>query len=167
MATINKILMPHRGTVTVMEAKPTLVLQEGELFVEGPAAGIGKGHHKIKIGDGVTPYSSLPYALGDTDNEVTNALITFVEDTSESISEALGNVASGYRLSVQIAALKKAIDLTASQDLPTAAFTTITDGTTDIDAGSTSDTLTISAGSNVSLDVDAVNKSITIKGIYL
>lgn len=39
------------------------VLEEGEIVVECPDSGVGTGLSKFKIGDGTTPYSSLPYAF--------------------------------------------------------------------------------------------------------
>ena len=39
------------------------VLEEGEIVVECPDSGVGTGLSNFKIGDGTTPYSSLPYAF--------------------------------------------------------------------------------------------------------
>ena len=53
-------LKPRRGT---QSKASDLVLQKGEIFFEIPTSGEGKGLGKIKMGDGVTPYSDLPYFL--------------------------------------------------------------------------------------------------------
>ena len=64
MATVNKIFKPRRGKKSTMAGtKANTVLAAGELFLETPDKGVGKGASKIKIGDGSTKYSSLPYAL--------------------------------------------------------------------------------------------------------
>ena len=58
---------PRRGNANTMSTNATkqaLVLQAGELFLEYPAGGVGTGASKIKVGDGTTAYSALPYALG-------------------------------------------------------------------------------------------------------
>lgn len=60
------IFQPRRGKrSTMLGTKGVMVLDSGEFFIEYPDDGIGKGKCKIKIGDGVTAYSSLPYALGE------------------------------------------------------------------------------------------------------
>ena len=108
MATVNKILKPRRGKKSTMAGtKASTVLAAGELFVEVPDTGVGKGASKIKIGDGSTAYSSLPYALGDTSNDV----ITYTSNSSTTVANALNNVASGKKLGEMIAGLKQAISL--------------------------------------------------------
>ena len=109
---------PRRGkTSTMLGDKKSTLLKEGEFFVEVPDKGVGKGHSKIKIGDGVTAYSSLPYALGDTSNDN----ITFTDsDTSTDVNTAVTNVASGRSLGGIIASIKNALKLlgrTATQSI--------------------------------------------------
>lgn len=109
---------PRRGkTSTMLGDKKSTLLKEGEFFVEVPDEGVGKGHSKIKIGDGVTAYSSLPYALGDTSNDN----ITFTDsDTSTDVNTAVTNVASGRSLGGIIASIKNALKLlgrTATQSI--------------------------------------------------
>ena len=112
MPTNLNVMAPHRGGKTKMTtgAGKNTVLADGELFVEYPDAGVGKGKSKIKIGDGVTAYSSLPYALGETSTD----LITFSESTATTVTQALNEAVSGASLATIIGGLKKAIRL-ASQ----------------------------------------------------
>ena len=55
-------LMPRRGTLYDWSTVNP-VLEEGEFVIEVPDSGVGTGLSKMKIGDGVTPYNSLPYAF--------------------------------------------------------------------------------------------------------
>lgn len=108
MATVNKILKPRRGKKSTMAGtKASTVLAAGELFLEVPDTGVGKGKSKIKVGDGSTAYKSLPYALGDTSTDV----ITYSSNSSTSVATALNNVASGKTLANMIAGLKQAVSL--------------------------------------------------------
>ena len=103
-----KIFKPRRGKKSTMAGtKKTTVLSAGEMFIEVPDTGVGKGHSKMKIGDGSTQYSSLPYAMGDTENDK----IAFSNDTSGNITTALNKVTSGAALKTMIAALKQAVSL--------------------------------------------------------
>lgn len=100
-----KIFKPRRGRYSTMNgAKKSTILSLGELFLEAPDTGLGTGHHKIKIGDGVTQYDKLPYALGDTSNDK----ITFSNNTSGTADAALGGASSGKTLAEILAALKQA-----------------------------------------------------------
>ena len=165
MSTVNKYFLPHRATTDVMKdpSKSSIVLRKGELFVEAPSTGVGTGHSKIKIGDGKTPYSSLPYALGDTDTEVTNAIVTFTSNTGTSAKDVINGVKSGQSLATQIAGLKQAITLLANTPFTNRAFSTISDGNTQsVSATGTGDTLKVTAGSNVTLTFNNTNKSINI-----
>ena len=108
MSEVSKILKPRRGTSTIMSgSKANTVLQSGELFIEAPSTGVGSGKSKIKIGDGSTVYSSLPYAIGDTSTDP----ITYTADTSTTVATALSNAASGGTLASIVAGLKQAISL--------------------------------------------------------
>jgi hypothetical protein len=111
MADVTKIFKPRRGKKSTMAGtKATTVLSVGELFVEVPDTGAGTGHSMIKMGDGTTAYSSLPYAIGDTSNDT----ITFTSDASTTATAALNNVVSGAALKTLIAGLKQAVSLNAS-----------------------------------------------------
>ena len=65
----NNTIRLHRGPKTKMTSGTgkNLVLQRGELFVEYPDAGIGSASSKLKVGDGVSAYSSLPYITDDSE----------------------------------------------------------------------------------------------------
>lgn len=105
-------LKPRRGKKSTMSGnKANLVLRSGEMFVETPDTGAGTGASKIKFGDGSTPYSSLPYALGDTSNDI----ITYTNDSSTSISTSISNAVSGKTLGKILAALKQGISLINTQ----------------------------------------------------
>ena len=66
-------LKPRRGTYSTAASKLTSsgVLKNGEIFFELNASGAGKGVGKIKMGDGSTNYSSLPYFLSLQDSTIT------------------------------------------------------------------------------------------------
>jgi len=106
------IILPHRGGKTKMTTGTgaSTVLGAGELFVEYPDTGVGSGKSKIKIGDGVTAYSSLPYALGDTSTD----LIVFDSSTATTVAQALAEAVSGASLATIVAGFKKAIELNTS-----------------------------------------------------
>ena len=109
MATVNKILLPRRAKKSVMQSsgKSSIVLEKGELFVECPDEGIGTGHCMIKIGDGNTAYSALPYAIGDTSNDQ----ITFSESSETQIDSIITKFVPGTKLSILVSFIKKSIIL--------------------------------------------------------
>lgn len=56
------VIRPRRGTPKEwIKANPILI--EGEIGIETPENGVGKGLCNIKIGDGVTPWNDLEYAI--------------------------------------------------------------------------------------------------------
>lgn len=55
-------LRPRRSTATEWSTINP-ILQEGELGIEYPDTGVGTGLCKFKLGDGYTPWNSLPYAF--------------------------------------------------------------------------------------------------------
>lgn len=55
-------IKPRRGTATQWTTSNP-VLAEGEIGYEVPDDGIGKGLVNMKMGDGVTAWTSLPYAM--------------------------------------------------------------------------------------------------------
>ena len=68
-------LKPRRGTYSTASSKLRRsadgVLKNGEIFFELNNSGAGKGVGKIKMGDGSTDYSSLPYFLSLQDSNIT------------------------------------------------------------------------------------------------
>jgi len=79
-------LRPRRGKKSDAESVD-IVLERGEVFFEAPETGVGTGAGRIKVGDGTTAYTSLPYFF-DYDNisgghEIQNAAGTALaqEDT--------------------------------------------------------------------------------------
>ena len=55
-------LRPRRGKKATAIAQ-NIILKRGEVFFEAPDSGVGTGAGKIKVGDGTTTYSQLPYFL--------------------------------------------------------------------------------------------------------
>ena len=100
-------IRPRRGTRSTMyeTSKSAMVLKEGELFIEVPDEGVGKGPSKVKIGDGVSAYAALPYALGDIDT------VEFVEERSNDAQLLINQVISGAKLSKIIANTKRVMQL--------------------------------------------------------
>ena len=70
------VIKPHRGASAYMTtgAGKNVVLAEGELFVELPDSGFSSGTAKIKIGDGTTAYSNLPF-IYDSGGTVTKVKV--------------------------------------------------------------------------------------------
>lgn len=60
---MSNTLKLHRGPSSIMTegSGANLVLEEGEIFIEFPDAGLATEGSKIKIGDGISIYSLLPY----------------------------------------------------------------------------------------------------------
>ena len=109
-----KILKPRRGTSTTMNtSKASTVLASGEIFFEVPATGMGTGPGKIKMGDGYTQYSALPYFMEPTDLDTEEIVVT--QDVSSTSAAALNNVSSNKSVGVLIGALKQAITLSNSE----------------------------------------------------
>lgn len=103
---------PRRGAKTIMNdstsTQSAIVLRAGELFIEYPDAGVGTGACKVKIGDGVTQYKDLPYAI---ENDASGATIDFDPDTSTTVATALSHVVSGASTAAIVAGLKQAVTL--------------------------------------------------------
>lgn len=66
-------LRPPRGKQTTAESEG-LILKEGGVFFETPEDGVGTGAGAIKIGDGTTEYSKLPYFIKDNTESVEGIL---------------------------------------------------------------------------------------------
>ena len=105
----SKQFSPRRGSKTTMATtKKDYILAAGELFFEYPDTGIGTGACKVKLGDGVTTYENLEYAI---ENDTSGSAIYFDPDTSTTVSQAIGKVVSGAHLNTIVAASKKAVEL--------------------------------------------------------
>lgn len=109
MATINKVFKPRRGNPAVMirGLKKDVILEPGEFFIEYPDSGQGTGHCLMKMGNGIDTYPDLPYAMGDTSNDI----ITFGIDTSTSITEVLSHIVDNTKLCDLISALRQSVRL--------------------------------------------------------
>lgn len=84
-----KIAM-HRGSTSTMTttAKKNIVLEDGELFVEVPDSITDSNQYKFKVGDGVTTYENLPYALDPTNMAANDDDATYVENTNVTLSSS-------------------------------------------------------------------------------
>lgn len=112
-------LRPRRGKLSTMKSK-NVILKKGEIFLEVPEAGAGKGIGKIKVGDGVTEYTSLPYFLQQhityLDETSSGATVTFTaptdststSNTNESTiyTNYIAKIVSGQKLATIIGAIR-------------------------------------------------------------
>ena len=106
---MSKIFKPRRGIASVMRgSKAATVLSKGEFFMECPDTGVGTGKSKIKMGDGVTPYIDLPYAIAGMDSEDP---VELANKAYTDQSTALNDVKSGNSLKTVLNALKSAVKL--------------------------------------------------------
>jgi len=103
---------PRRGKASTMTTseKSSIVLDKGEMFVE---LSDNSNESKIKIGDGNTTYSNLPYAIGD--ENVNETVITYTENTNDDASSLIDNISSGNKLYELISRLKQAVNLANSK----------------------------------------------------
>ena len=99
-----KIFRPHRGSITVLQTKNP-VLAAGELVVEYPDSGVGTGIIKMKMGDGVTPWNDLPYAV-DVTGDVGGNNITFEESEKTDNTELLNEISTGNSIGSIFGAIK-------------------------------------------------------------
>lgn len=123
--TLNTILILRNGTASEW-ASTSRILMKGEMAVEfqTDSGGNISGQPKLKIGDGESAYTALPY-VGLTASEI---------DTI--ISDQIGDLKN---------------------------FKTIKVGDTNIVAAQMEDTITLTAGSNVTLTPNTTNKSVTLQ----
>lgn len=123
--TLNTILILRNGTASEW-ASTSRILMKGEMAVEfqTDSGGNISGQPKLKIGDGESAYTALPY-VGLTASEI---------DTI--ISDQIGDLKN---------------------------FKTIKVGNTNIVAAQMEDTITLTAGSNVTLTPNTTNKSVTLQ----
>lgn len=64
-----RIIKPKRGTPTEWRtANP--ILAYGEIAIETCNEGCGKGFCNVKIGDGITPWNNLPYAIKNYSSDI-------------------------------------------------------------------------------------------------
>lgn len=92
-------IRPRRGTTTQWKsANP--ILAEGEMGVEVPSSGVGKGVVKVKFGDGVTAWNNLPYGIpvglttADIEDSVTSSSTDKVASANiaKYLSERIDNI---------------------------------------------------------------------------
>lgn len=102
---MSKIFRPRRGKASTWASKNP-VLAAGELVIEIPDAGLGKGLVKMKMGDGTTAYNSLPYAVMDA-VDPSDSAITFTASSNTENSDLLGEIVSGNALKLIVGATKK------------------------------------------------------------
>lgn len=77
-------LRPRRGKKATAEAQLTASapLKRGEVFFEVPDTGVGTGAGKIKMGDGSTAYSALPYFINNEEFDIDDAVVGFTNSTA-------------------------------------------------------------------------------------
>ena len=68
-------LRPKRAKKATATSQ-AIILKRGEIFFEVPTGGVGTGIGKIKMGDGTTTYSSLPYFTSTEDDKVAFTNVT-------------------------------------------------------------------------------------------
>ena len=116
-------LKPRRGTYSTAASKLTSsnVLKNGEIFFELNASGAGKGVGKIKMGDGSTNYSSLPYFLSLQDSTITFT----ANESTDQISSLLSGVTipNAFRYIKSSLAYLKTQVTNLNNDLPKFNFT--------------------------------------------
>ena len=84
-----------RGGTTPQWEKANTVLSEREIAFEYTGNAVGKGLVKMKMGDGITPWNDLPYAIMDGMNE---SQILEIINNSEVLQELKKSVANGKTL---------------------------------------------------------------------
>lgn len=103
---------------------------------------------RIKIGDGTTPVNDLEFVTADLDTHAANIGIHVTADEKASIATAKTHASSAHAPS----------NAEKNQN----AFSNVVVGSTTIAADTTTDSLTIVAGDNVTITPDATNNKITI-----
>jgi hypothetical protein len=98
-------LRPRRGKAATAKSQ-NIILKRGEVFFEVPTGGVGTGVGKIKMGDGTTAYSSLPYFMEQTTVDVAASTIAFTASTSTSNTTLLSEIKSGATLKTIIGSIK-------------------------------------------------------------
>lgn len=126
-------------------------------------------YERFKIGDGSAAVSSLPFANDSLKTEIQTLLndkasVSSVTQLSNLINEKVDKV-EGKDLSTNdfTNTLKNKLDNIADgAQVNQNAYSNITDGNTTITASSTTDTLTLEAGANITLSFDTTNDKVTI-----
>lgn len=122
----------------------------------------------MKIGDGVTAYSALPYlqavaadvySWAKNQNLVEGVLATYTRDAGKT-----GAITATDTLKDALSKIENAIAsaVAGNGEINQNAFTTIKVGATNIAADSKTDTLELAAGANITLTPDATNDKVTI-----
>ena len=89
MASNTVKIRPRRGSKSEWESNNPVLL-EGEIAIEYPDLGISTGNMKMKVGDGILPWNSLPYAINPVEassihggSSTTHNDISIRSDTTE------------------------------------------------------------------------------------
>ena len=98
-------LRPRRGKKSVAVAQG-IILRRGEIFFEAPATGVGTGLGKIKMGDGSTTYSSLPYFTSTEDDTVAFTNVTATTASSNN-STYLSDISPNNNLKILFNRIKQ------------------------------------------------------------
>lgn len=104
----SKALLPRRGRrSTMLEKNP--VLRKGEVFFEVPEDGVGKGMTRIIIGDGLTPYADLPYAVDpeSAKTDLDEATVAFTESVEDDRTKLLGEISTGRKIPNLFGSIRK------------------------------------------------------------
>lgn len=99
-------LRPRRGLRATAESQ-NIILKKGEIFLEAPTSGMGKGAGKIKVGDGITAYKNLPYFLEQVEVDLPNETVSFTASSSTDNDVLLTEISSGAALKVIFGSIKK------------------------------------------------------------
>lgn len=130
------------------------VLLKGELGIE-----LTDGVPKVKIGDGVNKYVDLAYVTM-TPAEITAAISAAVEGAKHTHDNK--DILDATTASFTTALLNKLNGIAPGAEVNQNAFSKVLVGSTTVEADTKTDTLTLAAGSNVSITPDATNDKITI-----
>lgn len=130
------------------------VLLKGELGIE-----LTDGVPKVKIGDGVNKYVDLAY-ITMTPAEITAAISAAVEGAKHTHGNK--DILDATTASFTTALLNKLNGIAPGAEVNQNAFSKVLVGSTTVEADTKTDTLTLAAGSNVSITPDATNDKITI-----
>ena len=91
-------IRPRRGTASQWRTANT-VLAEGEIGIEVPDGGVGKGLVKIKFGDGVTAWNNLPYGVipgGGNDFSIDDYIVQNLETNATNKVPSVSAVKAGF-----------------------------------------------------------------------
>jgi len=99
-------LRPRRGKASTAISQG-LVLKRGEIFFEYPEEGICTGPGKIKMGDGTTSYSALPYFLEGGSNTTIAFTDSSTATNSSNNTTYLNNIVPSNNLATIFTNLKQ------------------------------------------------------------